>query len=374
MIKNKFKLIGVMLFCLVLSSSSFALLNVNFFENLEPGRIAFYMIGDPSTADLPGLDIGAPSVNLGRGPGEFLAKALATPPSNQYAFFADDDANSRTTSIRVWENTSHGDGSRYTALRDYTNYVGLGFADFTIVYEFIHSAPRQAEISQIEEAGIIYPVTGSTLTFTSVQPEVAAGIRVEIALSQWQYSVNGGADETRDVAGSGQLVLSSAAGDSVNPGDSYSVRVRHQNPWGDWGGFSDRRTHVVGAAAAAGGVETITFNFRRAADGIGINPFSFPISNVTDPAGLGNVEQLIRRFNEVAGANAVATFGWFDTTAMVPQGYIVIYGSDTVNNIERFIPIGGVGAPNTVDLVMDRPYQVYVLSEFAATLTGNRAR
>jgi hypothetical protein len=373
MIKNKFKILGVMLFCLVLSTSSFALLNINFSESLEPGRVAFYTIGEPSTANLSGRAIGAPSANLGRGAGEFLAKALAAPSSNQYAFFADSDPNSRTAYIRVWENAARGDGSRYTALRDYTNYIGLGFADFTVDYDFVRSEPRQAVISQIEEAGIIYPVAGSTLTLTSVQPEVA-GTTVEIALSQWEYSLNGAAAVTRDVAGSGQLVLSSAAGDSLNPDDSYNVRVRHQNHWGQWGAWSDRRTHVVGAAAAVGGVETITFNFRRAADGTGINPFSFPLSNVTDPAGLGNVEQLIRRFNEVAGANAVATFGWFDTTAMIPQGYIIIYASDTVNNIERFIPIGGVGAPNTVDLVMDQPYQVYVLSEFAATLTGNRAR
>jgi hypothetical protein len=374
--KVKLKLSGVLLFCALLSSASFALLNVNFSESLQPGQISFYWATDTMTANLAGRTPNSnPAITLSLSAGN-QAKALSTPlPTAQYAFFSDNTSvPSQTTYIRVWNTTGHNPGDHYTALENFANPWGSpANVNFAVDYVYVYSDPQQAVITQIDETGttvLAPPSTGRSLTFTSVQPEVG-GYMVEVAQSEWEITLNGTRLEPNRVVAGLQLVLSTPA-DSLNAGDNYVVRVRHQNPWGTWGPWSETATHTIAVAGAA--VETITFNFRRAADGIGINPFSFPLSNVTDPAGLGNVRQLIEQFNTAAGANAVATFGWFDTTGMIPQGYIIVYDSDTVNDFDRFIPIGGVGAPETVDLVMDQPYQVYVLREFAATLTGNRVR
>ena len=374
--KVKLKFIGVLLFCALLSSSSFALLNVNFSENLQPGQISFYWAGDSMTANLAGrTPNSSPAITLSLADG-FQAKALTTPlPTAQYAFFSDNTSvPSQTTYIRAWDSTGHNPGDHYTALQNFPNPWGSpSNVSFAVDYIYVYADPQQAEITQIDETAttILDPLsTGASLTFTSEQPEVG-GYRVEVAQSEWEITLNGTTIAPNRLVDGLQLVLSTPA-DSLNPGDNYVVRVRHQNPWGAWGPWSETAPHTIAAAGAA--VETITFNFRRAADGVGINPFSFPLTNVTDPAGLGNVRELIERFNTVAGANAVATFGWFDTTAMLPQGYIIVYDSDAINDFDRFIPIGGVGAPETVDLVMDQPYQVYVLSEFAPTLTGNRVR
>ena len=121
------------------------------------------------------------------------------------------------------------------------------------------------------------------------------------------------------------------------------------------------------------GPDTITITFLKPTDDLGINPFSFPFANLTDPAGVTNLKQLIEAVNTEAGENVVTVAGWWNKEAQEPWGYIITYNSSSLNDFGTFTTAGEVPAnPADVALEKDMAYQFSVLRPVSLPATGTR--
>ncbi|MBN2057379.1 MAG: fibronectin type III domain-containing protein [Candidatus Saganbacteria bacterium] len=149
---------------------------------------------------------------------------------------------------------------------------------------------------------------------------------------------------------------------------TYHFRVRAKNVFGP-GPWSDPVYDWTTLSGGIGGPETVTYNFRRPSGDLGLNPISFPFANVS---GVTTLRQLIESINTQAGSNVVTSAGWWDVAAQQPVGYIVTYTSGDLNSFS-FITAGGAPAdPADVTMGKDQTYQISVLADAVAELTGTR--
>ena len=313
---NKILLLaGVIL--IILQGLSLATITVNFNNNLQPGQISFYWGADSSSPNLGGRTISSNNetvLNLSDGS---QAKTTKSPlPSNQFAFYSDSSSvPSQTTKLRVWDSTSHDRGKHYTALESYANPWGSPATyAFNRPYEFIRDIPQNAVITKYDETSttIINPASiDKQLVISSSQPPRGDGYSVEIVSAQWEIIRNNGEPYVADGSGSA-LTLSSRTGTVFNPGDVFTLRVRHKNYWNDWGGWSSPVSYTVGAGGG-GRTTALAYTLQPGVNGIGIpfgTPFNLVSGNSTIP--VSSLGDLINAIKQIGGKDSISAVAYWD--------------------------------------------------------------
>ncbi len=363
---------GIWLFAV---SPALAILTLNLSDNVEINQVQYYWGGDASGANVDGRIINSnPATVLDVSDPNRQAKVGSAPPTNRLIFgSASNFPNSQIIRVRIWDGEAQGENGRYTALRNFSNpALSPATSAFDISWSFIRAVPNTPEIFRLA-ASIIQEIGAddvSQVTFTSRIPAREDGLAVEIASYTWELEYNGSSIEP---PGGNQSLTIATPDFTFSSGDVYRARVRCTNLWGAASEWSDWYAYEVGVGVAPVPVSAITasFRFHRIEDGLGLNPMSFPFASVE---GVENVDQLVRAINELAEANVVTTVGWWDTEVMAPAGYAIVYGSDTINDIDRAISIGTApDDPAGVPLIMDQSFQLSVLIDGVEfQLTGSR--
>jgi hypothetical protein len=165
-------------------------------------------------------------------------------------------------------------------------------------------------------------------------------------------------------------VFSYNSGDAMDPASDTSISA-HQLSAGA----------AAGARVAAGGGGPVTYNFRRATDGLGLNAFAIlhdlPLSvwgsapggmrvDYTNP--VNTIADLTAAINAVSGANNTTAIGWLGANNQL-EGYYVTYDA---SGAPTFSPTSGLGtaAASEITLTRGRAYQVSVIRDVDVTLSG----
>jgi len=277
-----------------------------------------------------------------------------------------------TLYVRVWNGTvaPTAPGNNYYGKASYPVASGTTLPydsyinDLRTVYKA--DVPFVPTIGSISEAMIR---TGDTLVLTLTVPVVynelgAGNERREITDRSLVIIYPNGDTETR----SGNSITLS--GDRVQTG-AYVFKPSATNWYGSTSG--DDVSYVTLGLGGISGPETVTYTFVKPEGALGINPFGFPFANVVSPEGVNNVKNLVEAINTQVGENVVTVVGWWDKERQQPAGYIVTYGSTTINDIRSYIAVGRVSEdPAGVTLDKDRAYQVSVLKGATVKFKGTR--
>jgi len=388
MIKNKKFILRVVMSLFVLSflvSQSQAALQVDFLEDIESAdraRIQWYWDAGARTANVEGQSINDnPDVILDLDNPDARAKVDPTPRAFHFGCDEEHD-ESELIHIRVWDDDDRGDNDHYSVMQSFGNVaLGSRVEDFgAITYSFVRAAPGAATITGYNETGSTNLVAGTftrSVTFNSSAALVGV-YTVEIARSRWHITYPDGSSDTEETGGT-SLSLSTADGDSLNPGDTYTLQVEHQNLWGTWtADLSAAVVYEVGAGPAVGPGgpgAAYRINLRRIAGGHGVNSFSIPRagcevegSAVADVNGTvcANAYELVNAINRIQGGGAavpfVRVFGSWDAAAQVPIGVTIDYdGGGAMNADDRAVL-------EATPLTAGQGYQVYIRPEVDADI------
>jgi len=171
---------------------------------------------------------------------------------------------------------------------------------------------------------------------------------------------------------------------NVNPLDldaTYQVRACARNYFNELWNTDNWSDPVVFTTAQVGGGGTEVFNLVRAR-GMGLNTIYMPFSISGMTPAVTNWDQLIRAINDNAlvpgttsrGYNTVQVIGRYVPAEQKWIGYIVTYGSSTLNNISGFTPINTTVQPSDPTMTVSRQdvFWVSVLEGTDFTITGSR--
>jgi len=375
---KKIRLIGgALLFLILISSASFAVLTVNFTGSapLQIRQISYYWNGDNTAANQQGRRINSDPTVASVAPYFVLSNldrqaCVGTPaPTLQYVFGADGAyPGSLNLSIRVWDSVDRGVGDHYTGLISSANSATApGTITPLISYVYVRAVPAQPRISSIVVATTTNllatpsPTTTGSTTFSSIQPAASAPNMIEAGSAQWRYKRNGGDWVT---AAGENLTLT---GDLIaHPGDRYEIQVMRTNVWGP-GPWSDSYNYTVGAApvgvtppggSGEAGVAPITYNLIHPTGLLGINPIAVQYNALTSPVTGNQVKNVVEAINTAAaGRNQVTAIGWWDITNQRPAGYAITYPAGA----PTYLPIGGA-APSGNQALSDVPNGIYQVS------------
>jgi|GEM_PF-2455424 len=370
--KKLFRWVGLGFLILLFASQAGAVLTVNFPESInvsDKERIQYYWNGDATTPNVAGRTINSdPTITLNLSDTDRQAKVDSSPTTQKIHFGCEDDDRYRGSNyiyIRLWDNSSR--NNYYTDLRGFSNTaLGTVISDFGgITYLYVKDTPSKPIINQYDETAtsVLSPTPSSSrrVTFSSIQSARSDGKEVEIPQSIWNITYNGTPLPDRTV--SGRSLTLSTPSDTLNPGDTYVVKVKHKNYWGDVSGdWSDPVTYVVGAG---GGVASVRYSF--VSTGLGLNQFALPFAAKHGDVNIDNVRQLVERLNVAAGSNAVTSIGWWDEVNQIDKGYVITYPGGTLT----FSAVNGANAdPASENIVTGRSYQVVVNRGFSITFTS----
>jgi len=366
--KKLFQWVVVAFMISFFAPQALAVLTVNFPEDIgvdNRARIQYYWNGDTTTPNETGRTINSdPTVTLNLA--DPTTRAKVDPSPRTFHFGCEEGyPGSNYIYIRLWDNSSR--NNYYTDLRGFSNTaLGTVISDFgNITYRYVKAAPRQPIINQYDETAtsVLSPTPSSSrrVTFSSIQSAQRDGKEVEIPQSIWNITYNG--RDLGDRTVSGRSLTLSTPSDTLNPGDTYVVKVKHKNYWGDVSGdWSDPVTYVVGAG---GGVASVTYSF--VSTGLGLNQFALPFAAKHGDVNIDNVRQLVERLNVAAGSNAVTSIGWWDEVNQIDKGYVITYPGGTLT----FSAVNGANAdPASENIVTGRSYQVVVNRGFSITFTS----
>lgn len=351
----------------LLCSSSLATLQLDFTEDVARNRLQYYWAGDASSADQDGRIINPdPAITFDLSD---VNKQAKVDPSPRSFHFGSDELypNSASTRVRLWNMASETDGGFYTALAGYTNpALGTDVRSFgAISYLYVKDDPDIAVISQYQasDTTVLYPSPSASrsVVFTSVQPPRTDGKEIEIKQCIWQVDLPDGTREERLTTA--RTLTISTPSDSFDPGDRYTVRVKHKNLWdvvsADW---SDAVLYTVGE----GGVGVGVVSYDLVAAGLGLNQFSVPFDASIGGVDITSLSVLVGQINASGSAGNVTTLGWWDEAAQIDRGYTITYPGGT----PTFTPVNGAGDPATEPMVAKRSYQVSVTSDVTVTFTA----
>jgi len=221
-----------------------------------------------------------------------------------------------TLHVRVWSNAvaPSSPGNNYYGVASHGVAAGLEPPrDWTMTINAVYKAdvPYTPGLGGITEALVR---TGDTMDMRLTIPvsytEASGTERRQITGRSLDIVFPDGSTETR---GGSSITINDA------PSGTYSFTPVATNWWGSTRGDAVSYTTL---GIGAGGPETVTYNFRRPSDAMGLNPISFPFANVADVATL---RDLIEAINTQAGSNIVTAAGWWDTANQQPTGYIITY-------------------------------------------------
>jgi len=180
-----------------------------------------------------------------------------------------------------------------------------------------------------------------------------------------------------------QIAINSLGAAPLTEGTIYYFKVFSHNRTAD---PAARLPSLSGALAGAwpggaGGGGPVTYYFRRATDGLGLNAFAIlhdlpltvrggaPGATPTDyTTPVNTIAELTAAINAVSGTNNVTAIGWLGTNSQL-EGYYVTYDP---SGAPTFTPTAGLGtaAASGISPTRSRVFQVSVIRDVDVTLSG----
>lgn len=395
-IKKKDKPVLLLIFTLMLSLPSFAVMDLTFNEPLPINRIQYYWNGDTVSANNGGRIINPDKdANIFVADPNLQAKPKETPPTKIYIFGSDVAfPNSETTIIRLWSGTQQIDNMLYTDKKSYINPAGTGKSYlFLEPYLFIKAQPPAASIYQSDEIlskTIPGGVETRKLEVSASVPKLN-GYTVEIKSMKWdvKYTPFGGVVQNVDVAAqTGAKLTLQTPGNIFNPGDQYRMTVKPINLWGQAADLSSNiYLYTVGAQGAVA-EQTFVLHLKSGVDQNkpGINSFAMPFAGSWyafkysgDPLnpkgaainfGLNNTNEikmagdLVKIINRAANMNVVSSFAKWRNVADKQDvfGVMISYNEKGPGGVmtETKVPLADGPTLDHFALEQGEGYQVYI--------------
>ncbi|MBI5699250.1 hypothetical protein HZC35_02930 [Candidatus Saganbacteria bacterium] len=172
-----------------------------------------------------------------------------------------------------------------------------------------------------------------------------------------------------------EVVIDNMGGTPLTDGTVYYIGVFTYNKTPDPTTRSSESRSYIGTWPGGGGGGPVTYNFTKAASGLGLNSFAIlqdvPLSVTVvlegGAAGTPVAATTVADFVAALGGPAnVATIGWLESDRMVGYYVTEVGGTATFTATEG----AGLAAANTVNMSRGRAYQISVLRNMSVTISG----